>query len=196
MASVTTANGASSKVASTEHKKAIHFNDWPNAIGLDAHYEERTPVQLRVEGRIPDYVRGTLFRTGLGPRTLPTENGGTFKVNHWFDNFSQVHRFQINSSSSVTYNSRLTSDGLIEQARKTGSLKGFTFGKKYEPCKSFFKKAQTVFATEKSRAETPNERNVGVTITANYPGLSKTGQASHTPYEGDQVSQITVKTGM
>ena len=105
-------------VADLETTKATHFNDWPNAVGLDVHYEERTPVQLRVEGTIPSYVSGTLFRTGLGPRTIKTNKNSHFKVNHWFDHFSQVHRFQIDSNGTVAYNSRLTTDGLIEKARK------------------------------------------------------------------------------
>jgi torulene dioxygenase len=106
-------------IAKTETPTTKHFNDWPNAVGLDVSYEEREPVQLEVEGKIPSYVSGTLFRTGLGPRKIANDNGSSFVVNHWFDNFSQVHRFGIDpSSGTVTYNSRLTSDGLIEEARK------------------------------------------------------------------------------
>lgn len=176
----------------TPEQKGSHFNDWPNAVGLDAHYEERNPVELEVDGQIPSYVRGTLFRTGLGPRVLDTAGGGTFKVNHWFDNFSQVHRFEIDPTGKVIYNSRLTSDGLIEKAQSSGKLEGITFGKKYEPCKSFFKKVQSVF--KPAREDGNNERNVGVTITGNYPGLSRTGDAASTPYTTGSLKQITMKT--
>ncbi|ETN47148.1 uncharacterized protein HMPREF1541_01339 [Cyphellophora europaea CBS 101466] len=178
---------------STSQVSASHYKDWPNTTGLDAHYEERSPVELSVEGKIPSYISGTLFRTGLGPRIIDRGAAPAFKVNHWFDNFSQVHRFHIDPSGSVMYNSRLTSDGLIEQARKTGKLEGFTFARKYEPCRSFFKKAQAMFQPVQ-RPNAPNERNVGVTITANYPGLDNKGHASIVPYDKATVSQITMKT--
>jgi torulene dioxygenase len=159
-----------------------HFKDWPNSIGFDVHYEERSPVELRVEGRVPSYVSGTLFRTGSGPRTVQSNNGKDtiYSVNHWFDNFSQIHRFQIHPTQGeqkprVTYSSRLLSDGIIEKVRTEGKLNGFTFGKRYDPCKSFFKKVQSVFHSDPPPE--PNEVNVGVTITANHPGLSKTGKS-------------------
>ncbi|KIX07265.1 uncharacterized protein Z518_01918 [Rhinocladiella mackenziei CBS 650.93] len=156
-----------------------HYKDWPNTWGFDTHYEERTPVELRIEGTIPAYAAGTLFRTGLGPRTFSTSKDNEFCVNHWFDNFSQVHRFQIHAPQSgspvrVTYNSRLTSDGLIEKIKKTGKLDGFTFAAKYDPCKSFFQKIQSVFQPAPRPA--PNEVNVGVTMSVNFPGLSSTGE--------------------
>ena len=180
--------------------KPSHYNDWPNAIGFDSHYEERSPVQLRVEGSIPLYVSGTLFRTGAGPRTVKTNaNKSTFQVNHWFDNFSQLHRFQIHgdgsgTTSQVTYTSRLLSDGLIEKVQKAGKLDGFTFAAKYDPCKSFFKKLQTAFIASNDPLK-PNEVNIGVTLSANFPGLSKTGKPSggrHDP--NNQLSTLMTKT--
>ena len=174
---------ASMSTSSGEERKTAHYNDWPNSAGFDSHYEERSPVLLRVEGTIPSYASGTLFRTGCGPRTVDTKGGSTFKVNHWFDNFSQLHRFQIGPSLSgqppqVTYTSRMISDGLIEKVRKTGKLEGFTFARKYEPCKSFFKKLQSVWVANSSPK--PNEVNIGVTMSADHPGLSRTGLAIKT----------------
>ncbi len=55
---------ANMSTSSRETRNDSHYNDWPNAIGFDSHYEERNPVQLRVEGTIPSYASGTLFRTG------------------------------------------------------------------------------------------------------------------------------------
>ena len=174
-----------------------HYNDWPNAIGFDCHYEERTPVQLRVEGTIPSYVTGTLYRTGCGPRTIETDKPSTFQVNHWFDNFAQMHRFQICASASgesaqVTYNSRLLSDGMIENVKKTGSLAGITFARKYEPCKSFFKKLQSVWVSEAPPKF--NEVNIGVTMSADHPGLSKTGKAVKTSQQSHGGATLMTKT--
>ncbi|KAK5266751.1 hypothetical protein LTR99_007363 [Exophiala xenobiotica] len=178
-------------------KGPSHYKDWPNSLGFDATYEERNPVELQVEGSIPSYAAGTLFRTGLGPRTVQTLNGKEFKVNHWFDNFSQVHRFQIHASEAgspvrVTYNSRLTSDGLIEKIRKTGKLDGFTFAAKYDPCKSLFRKVQSVF--QQQPPQEPNEVNAAVTISANFPGLSRTGQQFNGPHSHDKILTLCNKT--
>lgn len=166
-------------------------------MGFDVHYEERKPVELQVEGTIPAYTAGILFRTGLGPRSFKTSQGNYFTVNHWFDSFSQVHRFQIHAPLAgepvrVTYNSRLTSDGLIENIKKTGKLDGFTFAAKYDPCKSFFRKIQSVFhpAVEPK----PNEVNVGVTMSANFPGLSRTGERLSGPHDPKQGMTLCNKT--
>ncbi|ETI23983.1 hypothetical protein G647_05790 [Cladophialophora carrionii CBS 160.54] len=184
---------AGAKVAPT-----LHYNDWPNTLGFDTHYEERTPVELRVEGDIPAYAAGTLFRTGLGPRTIRTSKDADFKVNHWFDNFSQVHRFQIHppqpgAKARVTYNSRLTSDGLIEKIRKTGKLDGFTFAARYDPCKSFFQKMQAVFQPAQPEPK-PNEVNVGVTMSANFPGLSRDGHKTDRPRDARDGMTLCNKT--
>lgn len=159
----------------TKTSVITHYKDWPNTQGFDVHSEERSPVELKVEGQIPEYTAGVLFRTGLGPRSVETARSKTFKVNHWFDGFSLVHRFQIHrpepgSSVRVTYNSRLTCDGLIERVREKGQLDGFTFAAKYDPCRSFFQKVQSVFKPSEHR-DRPNDVNVGVTLSANFPGL-------------------------
>lgn len=178
---------------------ATHYNDWPNSQGFDTNYEEREPVELRVEGNIPTYAAGTLFRTGLGPRSVDCGEKGVFRTNHWFDNFAQVHRFQIHAPEQsgkpvrVTYNSRLTSDGLIEQVRKAGRLEGLTFAAKYEPCKTFFQKLQSMF-TPAPKAPKPNEVNVGVTVSINYPGLSATGEAKPGPRDNHQITSFCTKT--
>jgi len=53
-----------------------------------------------VEGTILVYAAGTLFRTGLGLCEVETEKGKIFRVKHWFDHLSQVHRFQIDPPST------------------------------------------------------------------------------------------------
>ncbi|EXJ91114.1 hypothetical protein A1O1_04221 [Capronia coronata CBS 617.96] len=184
--------------ASTEKANPrSHYKDWPNTLGFDVHYEEREPVELRVEGTIPAYTAGTLFRTGLGPRSFQTSTASKFTVNHWFDNFSQIHRFQIHAPHGdalvrVTYNSRLTSDGLIERIKKAGKLDGFTFAAKYDPCKSFFRKVQSVFHS--SAEPKPNEVNVGVTMSANFPGLSRIGEKMDGPHDPTRGITLCNKT--
>ena len=132
-------------------------------------------MPLTVEGSIPSYAAGTLYRTGPGSYQVETSKGTTHSASHWFDGFSQVHRFQILASDSqdctkVIYNSRTTVDKLIDQIRETGSLDGFTFGQKRDPCQSYFKKVMSVFhpATRVDRVDS----NIGVTLSIDPPGLS------------------------
>jgi torulene dioxygenase len=103
---------------------------------------------------------------------VKVDDGTTFSVDHWFDGFSQNHRFQIIQSGSATrviYNSRLSVDPLIESIRKTGKMTGFSFGQKRDPCVSFFKKVMSLFIPEPERPR--NQANVGVTLSINPPGL-------------------------
>lgn len=176
----------------------VHYNDWPNAQGFDVSYEERSPVKLEVEGSIPAYAAGVLFRTGLGPRDVKTNKGKSFRVNHWFDNLSQTHRFQLNQpesdsdSCSVTYNSRVVCDGMLENIKKTGNRQGMTFAAKYDPCMSYFQKLQAVFNPTWSRR--PNQVAVAVTMSVNFPGLSKTGEAQARGHDRSKISTLCNKT--
>ena len=114
-----------------------------------------------------------MYRTGPGKSQVEAENGETLRLSHWFDGLTQTHRFQIfapddsNTSSRVLYNSRFSTDDLIEEARKTGSLGMISFGQKRDPCKSVLGKVQSEYVPE----PTPSSRNIGVTLSINFPGL-------------------------
>lgn len=129
-------------------------------------------MELQVTGKIPAYAAGTLYRTGPGKSQLQTEEGQTFHLSHWFDGLSQTHRFQIIDSGEseptrVLYNSRFSTDELIEYVRKTGSLARLGFGQKRDPCKSIFNKVQSEFSPPTG----PSGMNIGVTLSVNMPGL-------------------------
>ncbi|KAI9675733.1 MAG: hypothetical protein M1817_001100 [Caeruleum heppii] len=150
------------------------LNDWPNDQGFRGDKDYRNPVELSLKGAIPAYAAGTLYRTGPGGYQVETDKGSTFAASHWFDGFSQVHRFQIlsapldSTATRVMYNSRTTVDGAIDHIRKTGSLDRITFGQKKDPCQSYFKKVMSVFAPAPTR---DIDSNIGVTLSINPPGL-------------------------
>lgn len=160
-------------------------------------------MELQVEGNIPAYAAGVLFRTGMGPRSVDCGDKGVFRANHWFDNFAQVHRFQIHAPTAegekvrVTYNSRLTSDGLIEKVRKAGRIDGITFAAKYEPCKTFFQKLQSIFTPAvrilQRGLPKPDEANINVTMSVNFPGLSATGQAALGSRDKTRIATLCTK---
>jgi torulene dioxygenase len=162
-------------------------------------------VELKIDGTIPTYAAGTLFRTGLGVRDIETENGKLFRVNHWFDNLAQVHRFQIHAPEAgctqvrrITYNSRSVCDGLIANLKATGNREGVTFGAKYDPCTALFQKAQSQFTpttppltpppmpmkappggfTPRQRPKKADELSVAVALTVNHAGLTAKGEGN------------------
>lgn len=140
---------------------------------FDPEYEQREPVELSVIGNIPAYAAGTLYRTGPGKSRVKAKNGETLQLSHWFDGFSQTHRFQIiapddlHAPPRVLYNSRFSTDDLIQEAIQSGSLDMVSFGQKRDPCKSVLGKFQSEFCPQ----ITPSSRNIGVTLSINFPGL-------------------------
>jgi len=100
------------------------------------------------------------------------------------DHLSTLHRFQIIPSSDpssnlqVLYNSRHTVDAHIVNIRKSGSINGFSFGQKRDPCKSFFRKVMSVFSAATNSSGAGNV-NIGVTISVNTPGLPSAKDENH-----------------
>ncbi|KOS20670.1 Beta [Escovopsis weberi] len=145
--------------------------EWPNSAGFQGRFEQLEPVDLEVRGTIPPYAAGTLYRTGPGAFQVEGTPVGTVSLSHWFDGFSQTHRFQLLPPASpwlpmrVVYNSRLHADGQVEDIRQTGSMKYFTFAQRYDPCSSLFKKVMSKFVPS------IGEVNIGVTLSTNLPGI-------------------------
>jgi torulene dioxygenase len=148
-----------------------------NKFQFETTYEVLKPVDLKINGEIPGYAAGTLYRTGPGGHQLDNVNGKPFEMNHWFDGFAKVHRFHImapdanNPSTRVTYNSKRTCDKLVEHIRETGDTNFFSFAQRRDPCKGFFKKVMSNFEPSSPPAKVPNMHNIAVTMTANMPGL-------------------------
>jgi torulene dioxygenase len=129
-------------------------------------------VELQVVGSLPNQLAGTLYRVGPGTYKV---KGSNFQLSHWFDGFSFVHRFELvpqpTGTCKVLYNSRGQVDALIEEARKSGTLKGMTFGQKRDPCESIFRKVKSIFHPPFSSKD-PGLVNAGVTLHANVSPLS------------------------
>lgn len=120
--------------------------------------------------------RGILYRAGPGGHQVKTHKNEIYGASHWFDGFSQAHRFVLNPStdgkyvSEVVHNSRHTCDMMIESIKKTGELGKISFGQKYDPCESFFKKVMSTFqAVTAGKPTNAADANVGVTVAANLP---------------------------
>ena len=112
---------------------------------------------------------------------METESKATFAINHWFDGLSQIHRFDIIDSKTVTYNSRHTCDSLIEYYRQQGGIGSrFSFAQGRDPCRSVLGKFMSVFKSYppiKSRKF--SDANVGVTVSTDFPGLPSTATSGN-----------------
>lgn len=139
------------------------------------HLEEhRGPIKLAVEGQIPSWAAGSLYRTGPGQSTIETSKG-THYVSHWFDGFAHSHKFDIAPSddeggcATVTYSSRRQAEEFVEDIKRTGWRSSTSFAQRADPCVGIFSKAMSVFK--------PLQRNNSVVVERNVPGLKTAGKA-------------------
>ncbi|KAJ6508593.1 putative beta-carotene dioxygenase [Mycena sanguinolenta] len=161
-----------------------HWNNWPNSTCFDVREQVLTPVSLLITGTIPAYAAGVLYRNGLGPRDVHADKDGrrVYRVSHWFDNLSQVHRFQIhppsatNPNVTVSHNSRLTCDKAVERIKREARRTEFTFGPDRDPCQTIFQKAQCFFHPQPK--DSPSSLGIGVAFAPNFPGLDKKAKRS------------------
>lgn len=145
-------------------------------------------------GNIPSYAAGVLYRTGPGNYKLKIKSGKELSASHWFDGFSQAHRFEIRPGTEseiktkVSYNSRRSMDSLIEHMRETGNMSNFTFGQKRDPCQSFFQKVMTTFRPMENMPidGKPDANNICVSMAVNMPGIP--------PLPGSNHSNSAIKT--
>ncbi|KAL3481388.1 carotenoid oxygenase [Aspergillus californicus] len=151
------------------------YKNWPNDAGFQASTSP-VPTELKVIGTFPRVLAGTLYRTGPGQYKVDTQKG-EYARSHWFDGFSQIHRFQIipdNDSGGcrILYTSRSQVDELLEEARRGGNIDQYvTFGQKRDPCMSYFEKAKSVFQPGVPVNRGNSMLNIGVTVKPNMPGM-------------------------
>ncbi|KAF9261005.1 carotenoid oxygenase [Marasmius fiardii PR-910] len=149
------------------------------ALGFENAPETRVPVDLTIQGTIPPWLSGVLYRTGPGTYRIPTANDSENKVDiqHWFDGLSMNHRFEIfPGGQRVSYRSRKASEDFEQHISEEGKIPGISFAQKPDICESIFKKFFTVFQQMRSPPTpggTPSSVNVQVTLTPDMPGWNK-----------------------
>lgn len=92
------------------------------ALAFTSLNHEATIESLPVEGQIPTWLKGTLYRNG------PAKFGaGNVSYNHWFDGLAMVHRYEFNRGQ-VSYRNRFLRTTPYRQLTETGQLgSGFEF---------------------------------------------------------------------
>lgn len=73
---------------------------------------------LPVEGRVPSWLRGSLFRNGPALFEVGTRN-----FRHWFDGFGMTHKFSFEDDGRVSYKNRFSHGPGYNSARETGTMR-------------------------------------------------------------------------
>ena len=92
------------------------------AAGLESMRREFDRVDCAVEGTIPAWLSGTLFRNGPGQFEVDGRS-----LNHWFDGLAMLRRFRI-ADGEVTVSNRFLRSREYEHVMETGELRCDQFG--------------------------------------------------------------------
>jgi beta,beta-carotene 9',10'-dioxygenase len=107
------------------------------AKGFESLDHEVRVDSLPVSGTIPEWLAGSLVRTGpakweVGERTM----------NHWFDGLAMLHRFSF-GGGTVSYANRFLESRAYRAAQATGKISYSEFAT--DPCRSLFQRVFSVF---------------------------------------------------
>ncbi|KAK0627328.1 retinal pigment epithelial membrane protein-domain-containing protein [Immersiella caudata] len=150
------------------------YEEWPNEAGFEGLTAHRGPVELKVNGNIPVWAAGSLYRTGPGQNKVEDTKSGAFHLSHWFDGLAHTHKFDIvpggeEGQVRVFYSSRRQSDKVAADIKASGALHAVSFAQRMDPCIGMFGKVMSVFTRRPDRPF----YNVGVTVGTNLPSFQE-----------------------
>ncbi len=108
------------------------------AAGLESLDAEIEVDSLRVSGRFPEWLRGSLIRTG----PARWEVGGQ-PMRHWFDGQAMLHRFGF-EDGRVSYANRFVRGTAYRAAEEKGAIQYSEFAT--DPCRSLFSRVMAMFS--------------------------------------------------
>jgi beta,beta-carotene 9',10'-dioxygenase len=123
----------------------------PYVLGLKTLDHEVDHVQLTVTGALPDWLTGSLIRTG--PARFEV---GEQTYVHWFDGLAMLHAFAFHSGS-VSYSSRFVHSKSWQEAEKKGRVARGEF--MTDPCRTIFGRVMALF-----EPKTTDNANVNVAV--------------------------------
>jgi carotenoid cleavage dioxygenase-like enzyme len=105
-------------------------------LGFETLDHEVQLDRLPMEGRIPEWLSGTLVRNGPARFEI-----GDQSYNHWFDGLAMLHAFQF-EGGEVAYANRFLESGSYRDAEEAGEIVRGEFGT--DPCRSIFKRVMQI----------------------------------------------------
>ncbi len=121
-------------------------------LGFTTLERETTIDELPLSGVLPAWLSGSLLRTGPAKFEV-----GEQRMRHWFDGLAMLHRFTV-ADGKVSYGNRFLHSRSYRAAQEQGRLVYGEFAT--DPCRSLFKRVQTLFAPGKTL---PDNANINVT---------------------------------
>ena len=132
---------AMSQTSTTDHR-----------LGFTSLDEETAVDSLPVTGELPGWLSGALVR--VTPARL--EVGGR-RLNHWFDGIAMLNRFGI-ADGRVSYRSRFL-DSVAYRDSQEGEWRHGGFAT--DPCRSLFKRVQSIFSPDVTDNANVNMARIG-----------------------------------
>ena len=110
--------------------------------GFESLENETRIDRLPLEGKLPNWLQGSLVRTGpakweVGERTM----------SHWFDGYAMLHRFGI-ANGEVSYANRFLQTKAYRAAEEKGEIVYSEFAT--DPCRSLFARVFSMFSPKLS----------------------------------------------
>ncbi len=143
---------------STRASSAITAAKAGHRLGFQSMEVERELDSLVVEGVLPEWLAGSLYR--VGPAKF--EAGGR-SVNHWFDGFSMLHRFTI-GGGRISYANRFLESKAYRAASEGGELSYSEFAT--DPCRTRFGRLAAAFHPKLSDNANVNLARLGEELVA------------------------------
>jgi beta,beta-carotene 9',10'-dioxygenase len=107
-------------------------------LGFTSLEEETAVDALPVRGELPGWLTGGLVR--VTPAKLEV---GDRRVDHWFDGLAMLNRFGF-ADGRVAYKSRFIRSRAYDRAQEGRLTAGFAT----DPCRSIFKRVQSIFSPD------------------------------------------------
>jgi beta,beta-carotene 9',10'-dioxygenase len=121
-------------------------------LGFTSLEEETAVDSLPVTGQLPAWLSGALVR--VTPAKLEV---GTRRLDHWFDGIAMLNRFGI-ADGRVSYKSRFI-DSVAYRDSQEGEWRHGGFAT--DPCRSLFKRVQSMFSPDVTDNPNVNLARIG-----------------------------------
>ncbi|CAF4080445.1 unnamed protein product [Adineta steineri] len=131
---------------------------WNNYNLFTSTKESTNEEIIKFQGKIPEWLKGNLYRNGPGAHEINGDPKTTF--NHAFDGFAFIQKYNIDGSSqTVGFRGSFVKSRTYTESIKNGSLKTRQFGT--DPCQSILGRFQNLFF---GRDSTTHTDDTGVTV--------------------------------
>ncbi|GHO97970.1 15,15' beta carotene dioxygenase [Reticulibacter mediterranei] len=128
------------------------------AQGFTTLKEEIACDSLPVQGSIPTWLEGSLFRTGPAQFEV-----GQQRYRHWFDGLAMLHSFSF-QAGAVSYANKFLQSPAYKAAKETGKISFGEFAT--DPCRSIFQRVASAFSSESGANANVNISKMGEAFVA------------------------------